>query len=599
MRVKNIDFLGSIFGFTYDDSVRYKTTCGGILSLILIFLTLCVILAMGISFWDKSTPFIVQENIFTVNPPAIRFQNKFQIAVRIVSGHDIIYQNMDKIRIKLVETIMFQSDYNNVTENEIQMKECTKADFPYHSDLFEKYQLDKSLCPDLNSRFVSGDFISEYFYYFQVKFYICRNDPITGISNDGSNVTCKSEEEIKDYLSANVIKAHVFYTDSNYDGINYTDPDVHFINNYNINIYFSTKRETHMFLHYSNMTSDDTVLFFAPSVRKFVNIAFSDVSERAAVRETHMNDLVLIYIRSKKSGLSLTRSYKGFADLAANAGGIVNLFVVLFNCWVFLYSRVEFFNRLIKDSLYIYHPKGTITIPNKYLTSKPNVKNPEEVNLNIIKFSEDSKKIVPSQINDSSFIEGKQFNGIKVKSALIDFNYCGEKIGNVNQLLIKENLGKLSNRINELNIVNYDHEKSFFEKVVISFCPLFTICSKKIRRDIHIMEYSLKYYFKHTDFFVLYDSLIEMKLLKKFILSKEETDVLDVMKRLIYVKDNQMILSLKDKDLKTTKSFLKSNANSSKFERILKSYLNKSSNEGNKSNFEKNILQHFDQLYKI
>jgi len=523
------------------------------------------------------------------------------MAVRIISGHDIIYQNMDKIRIKLVETIVFESDYNNVTENEIQLKECKKDNFPYHSDLFEKYQLDKSLCPDLNSKFISGDFLSEYFYYLQVKFYICRNDPITGISNDGSNVTCKSEEEIKDYLSENVIKAHLFYTDSNYDGVNYTDPDVHFINNYNINIYFSTKRETHMYLHYSNMTSDDTVLFFAPSVRKYVNIAFSDVSERAAVREPHMNDLVLINIRSKKSGSSLTRSYKGFADLAANAGGIINLFVVVFNSWVFLYSRVEFFNRLIKDSLYIYHPNGTVTFPNKYLTLKPIIKNPnpEEVNLNIIKFSEDSKKIINSNNNDSCFIEGRAFKGIKVKSALIDFNYFDEKIGNINQVLIKENKGKLSNRINELNVVYYDHDKSFFEKLVISFCPFFTICSKKIRRDIHLMDYSLNYYFKHTDFFVLYDSLIEMKLLKKFILTKEEMEVLDVMKRLIYVKDNQMVLCLQDKDLKTTKSYLKSNGNSKKFEKILKNYINKVFNEGSNSNFEKNLLQYFDQFYKI
>ncbi len=90
-----------------------------------------------------------------------------------------------------------------------------------------------------------------------------------------------------------------------------------------------------------------------------------------------------------------------------------------------------------------------------------------------------------------------------------------------------------------------------------------------------------------------------MKILKKFILTKEEMELLDVMKRLIYVKDNQMVLCLQDKDLKTTKSYLKSNGNSKKFEKILKNYINKVFNEGSNSNFEKNLLQYFDQFYKI
>ena len=57
MKLKIFDYLGSVFGFTYDESMRLQTNCGGILSLMLTLLSVIIITSMGVSLFDKSHPF--------------------------------------------------------------------------------------------------------------------------------------------------------------------------------------------------------------------------------------------------------------------------------------------------------------------------------------------------------------------------------------------------------------------------------------------------------------------------------------------------------------------------------------------------------------
>ena len=91
-----------------------------------------------------------------------------------------------------------------------------------------------------------------------------------------------------------------------------------------------------------------------------MDIAFSQVSERSAVRDSKITDFVLINIQADKFSNSIGRSYTGFAEIAASIGAIVNIVFLFFNCSVFLYSRIEYFNRLVKNSTYIHSKKITI-----------------------------------------------------------------------------------------------------------------------------------------------------------------------------------------------------------------------------------------------
>ena len=139
------------------------------------------------------------------------------------------------------------------------MSQCDDSKFPQTTNFFKKYRLDESLCSNLNNTIISGDFLSDYYTFFQIKFSMCVNDPKTGKSNDGADIVCKNADEIKEYMQNNLIKAQLFFTDSSYDTENFLTPQVYYINNYNLNVYFETQRETNFHLYYNNLTSDEII----------------------------------------------------------------------------------------------------------------------------------------------------------------------------------------------------------------------------------------------------------------------------------------------------------------------------------------------------
>ena len=218
---KKFDYLGFIFGFTFDESVRLQTHCGGILSVLFAILSLVIISIMGSSIFDRANPIIIQNLVKSSSSPTITFRNRYNIAIRMTSGNFTLFQNLDKVRIKLMLNYVYNSNYNNVTLKEIPLSVCTKDKFPSeYQDYFDLYFLNESLCPDLTSQFITGDFLSLNMQYLQVQFQLCENDPITGKSNDGTNIVCKNSSEIQNFLEQNLVKAHLFSTETYYSEIN-------------------------------------------------------------------------------------------------------------------------------------------------------------------------------------------------------------------------------------------------------------------------------------------------------------------------------------------------------------------------------------------
>ena len=71
-------------------------------------------------------------------------------------------------------------------------------------------------------------------------------------------------------------------------------------------------------------------------------------------------------------------------------------------------------------------------------------------------------------------------------------------------------------------------------------------CQTKMRRDLTFMDYSLEHYYKYTDFFNFFENLIELSILKKLIINKEETEVLSILKRIIFVNNDDLIGHIKE-----------------------------------------------------
>ena len=76
---------------------------------------------MGSSFFDRTNPTVIMQVVKSTSSPTVTFGNRFNIAIRMTYGNQTLYQNLDKIRIKLMLNNIYNSNYNNVqlTENSI------------------------------------------------------------------------------------------------------------------------------------------------------------------------------------------------------------------------------------------------------------------------------------------------------------------------------------------------------------------------------------------------------------------------------------------------------------------------------------------------
>ena len=248
MYFKKFDYLASIYGFTYDDGMRFQTNCGGFLSILLFLIGLVTIGDMGSTLFERSSPSLFGSNQKFYSPPPVTFDSRFNVAFRMTYGPYNLYTNLDKIKIKFYKSTVYKSNLANTTTEEIPMSNCDRSKFPYQQEYFDQFNLNESLCPVMDGRTMKGAFLSEYYIYFQAKFYLCINDPITGTSTDRDGIVCQSPLQIQDFLRLNNVRAHIFYSDCNYDMTDYSYPNISYMNNYNIDLYYNTVRETHLFI---------------------------------------------------------------------------------------------------------------------------------------------------------------------------------------------------------------------------------------------------------------------------------------------------------------------------------------------------------------
>ena len=132
--------------------------------------------------------------------------------------------------------------------------------------------------------------------------------------------------------------------------------------------------------------------------------------------------------------------------------------------------------------------------------------------------------------------------------------------------------------------------------LIITFCPFVKVCNSKLGRDIQFMDYSMKHYYKYTDFFRFFDSFIELNIMKKLLLNKEESEVLNTLKRIVFVKNNDLsgpIKECKEIMMKNNKDKLKSLRSLEISEEKLRKYIDTIILKPTKSVFEQNLIDHF------
>jgi hypothetical protein len=315
-------------------------------------------------------------------------------------------------------------------------------------------------------------------------------------------------------------------------------------------------------------------------------VAYNGNSESDTSREVQMLQFVTMDVRVAKSAPTCIRTYSGFAQIAANTGAILNIVFQTLHCTVFLLSKMEFSARLVKNMIYT-HTKGEkdqSKMTHIRLTEQPvkkTVQNHEESNLNLLN---GPKLTTPNNIlltDNKSMLtnpDNKTGKPSNMQDGLIALNLLGGKKMNTSN-------GSGGKTLSTMSLLNYQFELNVFELAFMAMCPCSNLVGRKYGNDMEILEFSRKHIFKYTDFFTFIDKIIEFSIFKKMILSKDESDAIDLIKRTVVVRDHDILNQVRENQVITKKLTMGNK------EEKLRNYVGSILQKDHRSTFEQNYLE--------
>ncbi len=336
---KSVDILGMTPQFLVEDKIKYKTVCGGFLSIILYILTICAFFFFGEELYLKQDPKITVSNSYDSIPRSFNLtKNNFNFIIGILGGNDnelYIDPQIYNIKIGFYQYNYFikpNGKLEYIEKKDIfDLEKCSKHElFCYDSDIFGNI----TLAGNLESYPINN------VNYFQFNITTCKN-------GTDSNIICKTQEEINEKIEGSYL---VFsYQDTILDPKNFTNPNSFTLKNYYTLL--SDKYIKHLFFYMKNIDyiSDSGILFSSEEKKNFI--------QTENIRESidyNTEDIIIkgIFMLSNNRDI-IKRNYNKIQDVLAKVGGFIQSITFILVIFNYFYSTINFYIFLM-NKLYFY-----------------------------------------------------------------------------------------------------------------------------------------------------------------------------------------------------------------------------------------------------
>ena len=402
--LKIIDFFGHNPSFIIKNNLKYKTHIGGLLTLIVIIISVITLIFFSEELYSKKSPSVNLITEANLNPSKINFFDNFEFIIGIQNDNFIVQRNESIYYAKgfLFQTIINSSGIFNIKE-EIDLDSCDKAlKNSINYELFKDLNLNNYYCFSKNQSKININniYLNEYwgnngFQMLQIKFYDCVNTDEYVIKN---NITCASEEILKENL--NLADLSLYFIDTFISTNNYKNPFQRGIHEY---FYDVSKNFLLTLTQYYNHIeiNDDSGLIFTTS-NKINSFKLSDMVTNKADERTGEHFLTLT-LQLNNIIEKYQRKYYKLQDYAAQVGGVINTLIII--CYFILkfYDENAYFEFLINEYFEIKLFEKKKTESNISFLENNEINN--NVNKNINKKKEKNKlknfKENPSNLNGS------------------------------------------------------------------------------------------------------------------------------------------------------------------------------------------------------
>ena len=424
---EKIDFLGTKFHFYNGLSLKKQTSLGGILTFILIIISVYFLIVFGKDLFTKSNPNIT---LSIQNDSKYEYidlkKEKILFAFRIEDYDGNFINASNILYFKLYYYTSMPGDdgkYRSKTYEEyLGYHICNDSDIIYEN-LTQNYGI--LYCPEIGGKKFGGYWDNPYIYFFELQIYFCKNGSQYSINN-----TCTSMEILRNFFNQdNPRIISIFYPVVEFDPLSYNNPlKIHY-KNYYYYLNHQTQRSDDFFLKKTILNDDKGLL-----LNKVKNVSFwgieqiisgySFFTEKDLTTEGSSSRIYTLKLYNTIENNYYTRHYTKIQNVVAIVGSLINLFL---NFFIFL-------------SQYIGESLRKLDILNYFFEFEEQKDNNQSVNL--IK-KNNSQTLFPFKNIPPSILTFKFEENTKKRKKIINFANSNST-GNVFNKAFKEDNVKKS-----------------------------------------------------------------------------------------------------------------------------------------------------------
>lgn len=443
--LSNFDLFSFPIALSLSGTEKTSTITGKLVTIFIITFLLYSLIRSDMVL--KKNPTVLSQDLKMKSRPLLTFsKSNFTLVASISDVNNVFFSDSQIFSVILYQYYVNNGDGTNIVES-YTMELCKPEDFTERPDDYYRLNLSKAYCaPNNVSLKMSGYWDEEIIQYFTVDIYLCTNST--------SNNTCKSEEEIQDFIYLKYL--NIYFTNNNFDFSNYHDIIQSQFKMYYQILDVKLRKEINFFIKSTRISTDDGALLENENIimsyqyDTFQTDVFAGETDDPAIYS------VLFYPSDVQS--ATTRKYQSFSDLLAQLGGILN-FLISFGFFVAKIENHYNLTKLFSNELYIFQKtkdneqENAMKITNIFSNDTERHPNFEQNKANILCKDNENAENAPLE-------KVKKIDYIGAKTVLDDIP-LPESLKNIEEKEKNEKVNMVFEIKNTISPVNATKRKSF------------------------------------------------------------------------------------------------------------------------------------------
>lgn len=318
--------------FSFDKEIRTSTEYGGILSITLFMLSILCIVGFGLDMVKRQNPIVAASDTFMYQLPEMK-REQYEFAIAIMEGNNREINNLE--RAFTITAILTNRTTTSTSDNRYNLIKCID-DEKYNSTFFNSVIIDIKnyycLPKNINHTLIGSSSKSNSF-GMRIEVNYCTNST--------NNTSCYERPQDKFYF------VHFIYKNIHIDNNDFENPiKTHFDSDF---LRLSTSFDTSFRYTYSNLdySSDNGIILKSKNIYSDNMHIKTDSNASYDVRSRRLFYAVIQMGNLKKK---IERYYQKIQKVAADVGGIIEFFSIIFTFISSRYSDLRFYSNFSKFS---------------------------------------------------------------------------------------------------------------------------------------------------------------------------------------------------------------------------------------------------------